>query len=322
MKTYTILAVDDESIQLEIISGIVEAFHEPYRIMATINPQRAYQIAVDEQPDVIITDWDMPGMNGIELIQLLKSNPAVRDIPVLMCTGTMTDSHNLYVALKSGAEDYVRKPVDGIELMARIHAMLTMSEYLKTIKAQKQELEKLNGELAAKNEILYRQAVTDKLTGIYNRTYMMEALARDFSNALRYQKQLACILLDIDQFKSFNDTYGHQIGDFVLKETAAQIAATIRQGDTVCRYGGEEFLVILPETGLADAVLVAEKIRATVEKAVYVQKDLTLKVTVSLGVTDNQLGNPGSEDKMLGYADEALYTAKKQGRNRVVQYSA
>ncbi len=201
--------------------------------------------------------------------------------------------------------------------VVRYKILLNLNEQ---ILSQKTELERLNQELAAKNEALYRAATTDRLTGIFNRSYLMEVLLREFINSQRYRNPLVCILLDIDHFKSFNDTHGHIIGDFVLKETAQRIGNCVREGDVLARYGGEEFVVVLPNTTLSSGVAVAEKIRADVESATYNYQDLQLKVTISLGVTDINLGAPQSEDKMLQYADEALYAAKRGGRNRVVSY--
>ncbi len=228
MKSHTILAVDDEQLQLEIITGIIEAFSEPYRIMATVNPERAYRIALDEQPDVIITDWDMPGMDGIALIERLKSNPAVCDIPVLMYTGKMTDSANLYVALKSGAQDFLLKPVDGIELMARLHAMLTMSDYLKTIKAQKREIEAWNHELedrvrertreleASRNQI---QTINDQLVRANEELLKLDKLKSDFMTNITHELRtpLATIRGFAHLLKMYPDVGSKQVLDFAGK---------------------------------------------------------------------------------------------------------
>jgi len=186
---------------------------------------------------------------------------------------------------------------------------------------QKHELEKLNRELAEKNSELYRLATTDRLTGIYNRTYMMEMLTREHAESERQGSPLTCILMDIDHFKSFNDRHGHQVGDFVLAETARLVARTIRKGDTVCRYGGEEFLVALPQTSELDSMPRAEEIRQAIERAEYRIESLDLRVTVSLGIAESRPPQSETIDQLLKNADDALYSAKRNGRNRAVAHS-
>ncbi|KPA13063.1 diguanylate cyclase [Candidatus Magnetomorum sp. HK-1] len=197
-----------------------------------------------------------------------------------------------------------------------------MLELNQTIVAQKKELERLNGILERKNKELYQMAMTDQLTQINNRCFIMEVMAKTFSNNRRYQMIFSCILVDIDYFKKFNDIHGHLAGDFVLKKTAQLLKDLLRKGDYVARYGGEEFLIILPNTQIENAIIVAEKIRQTVEKAVYTYNNTTeLKVTISLGLTNNLLNSPENEYQMIKNADIALYEAKKNGRNRVVAFS-
>jgi len=188
-----------------------------------------------------------------------------------------------------------------------------------TIMAQKKELEKLNTELEKKNKELYQMAMTDQLTQINNRCFIMEVLTKTFSNSLRHQLDFSCILIDIDYFKKFNDIYGHLAGDFVLKNTAQLIKNLLRKGDYVARYGGEEFLILLPNTPIENANIVAEKIRKTIEETVYNYNDDTqLNVTISSGLTNNHIGSPENEYQMIKNADLALYEAKRLGRNQAV----
>jgi len=197
-----------------------------------------------------------------------------------------------------------------------------MLELNQTIVAQKNELERLNKVLEEKNKELYQMAMTDQLTKINNRCFIMEVMTKTFSNCRRYQMEFSCILVDIDHFKKFNDIHGHLAGDYVLKNTAQLIKDLLRKGDFVARYGGEEFLILLPNTQIENASIVAEKIRATVADAVYTyNKDTELKVTISLGLTNNRFNSPENESQMINNADTALYEAKKKGRNQVVLYS-
>jgi diguanylate cyclase (GGDEF)-like protein len=197
-----------------------------------------------------------------------------------------------------------------------------MLELNQTIVAQKNELERLNTELEKKNKELYKMAMTDQLTQINNRCFIMEVMTKIFSNCRRHQMTFSCIIIDIDHFKKFNDIHGHLAGDFVLKKTAQLLKELLRKGDFVARYGGEEFLVILPNTEIENAALVAEKIRKTIEKTFYTYtNDVELRVTISLGLTNNLINRPESEYQMIKNADIALYEAKKKGRNQVMIFS-
>jgi len=316
--TTQILIVDDELENLNAICDLLK--NEPYSLLRTTKPERAMAIALESQPDLIITDWDMPGLSGIDLIEALKKSEHTRDIPVIMCTGKMTSSENLAFALRAGAVDYVRKPVEAIELQARTHSMLKLSAAIRTLQASQKELAWQNEQLQIKKVELYLAATTDHLTGVHNRAYLMEALTREFTNSRRYQTPLSCLIFDIDHFKSFNDRYGHLVGDHILRETAQMIAGQIRNGDILARYGGDEFVAMLPDTTAEKAALLAENVRDAVEQARYNHQGMALSVTTSLGVTDCQIGNAQTEDDILKQADDALYAAKRAGRNRVALF--
>ena len=184
------------------------------------------------------------------------------------------------------------------------------------------ERDRLNEELKEKNRELYTLAITDKLTCIYNRLYICDMLEKTFLQGNRTNLTAGCIILDIDHFKKFNDTYGHAAGDYVLSETAAVIGQQIRKTDCLGRYGGEEFLIVLPDTPIEGACIVGERVRQGVENACFVHDSHTLKVTVSCGITDSKTGAPRTYEQMLINADEALYRAKTLGRNRIVPFSA
>jgi diguanylate cyclase (GGDEF)-like protein len=184
-------------------------------------------------------------------------------------------------------------------------------------------LENLTGELEQKNKILDNLANLDGLTGVYNHRYFQNSLDQEISRATRNESSLALILVDIDHFKSFNDSYGHLTGDFVLREFAVTMKAHLRNYDTLARYGGEEFVVILPETTREDAMLVAEKLRRAVAEKDFADTRENYKVTASFGIA---ACNPAIEDdftksKLVNCADEALYDAKDKGRNRIAAYT-
>ncbi|MEM7180410.1 MAG: GGDEF domain-containing protein [Spirochaetota bacterium] len=204
-----------------------------------------------------------------------------------------------------------------ITLINRYHTLIELN---REIMQQKQDLQNLNHELEIKNQALYKAAITDPLTGIFNRSYMMGMLGKEFHNSIRYENPLSCILMDLDHFKAINDNYGHQAGDYVLGEVASLVQKNIRLGDVFCRFGGEEFLLVLPHTNLQNSQLVGEKLRKLIEKYKFSYEEQDIQITLSLGITDNKMGTPKTEEEMLKYADQALYLAKEGGRNRAVVY--
>lgn len=313
-----ILVIDDEIEHLNAICDVLQGGR--YHVLRTSRPERALAIAEESRPDLIVTDWDMPGVSGIELIRRLKEHEATRDIPVIMCTGKMTSSENLETALAAGAVDYVRKPVEPIELRARTRSMLQLSASYRQIKANELELARQNELLVRQKQELHIASITDHLTGIYNRAFLTDHLDREFANSRRHGHPFTCLLIDIDHFKAINDQHGHLLGDVVIRHTAQVLAANIRKGDFLARFGGEEFVVLLTNTTARDGAVLAETLRAAVERAVHRHGGLTLQVTVSVGVADTLYDEAMSEAELIGHADEALYAAKRRGRNRVVIY--
>lgn len=313
-----ILVVDDELEHLNAICDMLQG--GPFSVLRTSRAERALDIALENLPDLIVTDWDMPGLGGIELIRRLKEHEATRDIPVIMCTGKMTSSENLETALAAGAVDYIRKPVEPIELRARTRSMLQLSASYRRIKANELELARQNALLVQQKQELHIAAITDHLTGIYNRAFLTDHLDREFANSRRHGHPFSCLLVDIDHFKAVNDQHGHLVGDVVIRHTAQVMAAKIRKGDMLARFGGEEFVVLLTNTTAQEASVLAETLREAVEAAVHRHGPLSLKVTVSIGIADTVYDEAMSEIELLGHADEALYAAKRRGRNRVVIY--
>ena len=176
-------------------------------------------------------------------------------------------------------------------------------------------------ELSILNKKLREQSSRDSLTGLYNHRYFQEMLRHEFLLAQRHRTELSCMMLDLDLFKEVNDTCGHPFGDLVLKGTAEQILHEARATDTVTRYGGEEFAVLLPNTDLEGAMRIAERIRARAEAYTHQDKDVAMRVTISIGLASNRAHSPKKPEELLAFADQALYRAKKAGRNKVVAYS-
>jgi diguanylate cyclase (GGDEF)-like protein len=305
-----ILIVDDEVSNLSVIAHAFDRMVQlHYEILQTPSPARALEIAVAEQPDLVITDWDMPGMDGIELIRRLKADEATRDIPVIMCTGVMTTSENLQAALSAGAVDYIRKPVDAIELTARTHSMLQLASSFRRIRKQNQELRE-------NYQRMEWMARTDMLTELSNRRDSVDALKREIAIARRHHRPLTLALADVDEFKAFNDRHGHACGDFVLRALAGLLRSSVRGQDHVGRWGGEEFVLLFPDTEPDGAQVAAEKICRLVEGRDWRFEDVPLRITLTIGLCGYD--GVADIDRLLRLADGALYEGKAAGRNRVV----
>lgn len=311
IQSATVLIIDDQPDNLQTIEDIFAQANLSYRIMKSPEGNTALRVIEKVIPDLIITDWNMPEMDGIELIRHLKNNPDARDIPVIICTGIMTSPEDLQTALSAGATDYIRKPVDPIELIARSRSMLELAAAYKKIKRQ-------NKILQENLEIMSQMAHIDPLTQLPNRRDFFEKIAYEKASADRNSETFALALGDIDNFKWVNDTHGHACGDFVLTEVARSLRAIVRKQDYVGRWGGEEFLFLFPRTNLQGGHDIAEKIRWKIANHSYRYHDISLNITLTLGVCAYDSSAP--IDQHLKWADEALYEGKRTGRNRVVLF--
>jgi len=263
------------------------------------------EAAKSEQPDIILLDLIMPGMDGYQVCQELKGEDSTREIPVIMLT-SKAEAADKVRGLEMGALDYVTKPFDEGELVARVNTQLKLKE--------------LREALQEKNRQLQDLANRDGLTGLHNHRYFHEQLSKDFLRARRYHESLSCILLDIDHFKKFNDTHGHQTGDVVLSTLGHVIEKSIRDSDFAARYGGEEFALILYHTDGPHSYEVAERLRRMVEDHEVHDKGNVLRVTISVGVATFPNDAIHDSKALIECADKALYRAKENGRNRVESY--
>jgi diguanylate cyclase (GGDEF)-like protein len=251
----------------------------------------------------------MPVVDGIELIRRLRDDQSTREILVIMCTGVMTTSKNLEAALDAGAVDYIRKPVDELELIARTRSMLQLAATLKRMRRQ-------NEELRASHERMEWMARTDMLTKLPNRRDFLEKLEGAIASATRHQRHFVLAMADIDEFKAVNDKHGHYAGDAVLETVAALLREAVRADDYVARWGGEEFILLFSDTELEGGRLIAEKIRRLASERSWTFEGHALKVTLTIGVCAFDGG--GDMNDLLRRADEALYEGKASGRNTVV----
>jgi diguanylate cyclase (GGDEF)-like protein len=270
------------------------------------------RLAREDAPDLVLLDVVMADMDGFAVCRWLKLGAETRNIPVIMLTvkGEVRDRVD---GLNVGANDYLPKPFDDDELEARILAALR-SRVMQT------ELQQRNAELESMLHHVEGLAITDPLTGLFNRRRFTDVLRREFAVTQRYKNVLSCVMVDLDHFKPVNDRFGHDAGDEVLKQTARKLADTLREVDLAARYGGEEFVILLPHTQKTEAAIVAERILELVRAQRFEFSGETLSVTASFGIADTADVSEGKAEELVRLADVALYRAKDGGRNRVVVY--
>ncbi|MFL6285501.1 MAG: diguanylate cyclase [Pyrinomonadaceae bacterium] len=300
-----ILVADDEPVNLALIKRRLE--WEEYHVETAQDGGEAVEAAKRVLPDLIILDVMMPVLDGLGACRLLKEDPSTRDIPVIFLSA-LDDTDTKVNALSLGANDYISKPFRVEELLARVAVSIRL-------KRERDLLQESAEELRRRAEAASEMSMTDALTGLLNRYGLQRALQRELSEARRYSRPLSCLLLDIDFFKAINDTHGHAAGDAALMQTAHVLTESVRGSDVVCRYGGEEFLVLAPETDARGAHSLAEKIRLSVSSRLFGDGGRAFALTLSAGVAELRPGESGND--MIARADLALYQAKQHGRDRV-----
>ncbi len=295
-----ILVVDDSETNLLLLSSILQL--DGYDIETVQSGPEALQEAWLRIPDLVLLDIMMPEMSGLEVCQLLKADERTSDVPVIFLTA-LGDVPDRVAGLEVGGDDYIAKPFHPDELRARIRAAL------RTKQARDQ--------LRRERESLASQAVTDPLTGVYNRRMLETRLAEEVTRSRRYGHSLTCLMLDLDHFKRINDEHGHPTGDTMLRQFADLTQSCLRGSDVLARYGGEEFVILVTETGLEGATTTAEKVRRAIEEHRFRGANgQGLRLTTSIGIAELQPEESAPE--VLARADKALYEAKRTGRNRVV----
>jgi len=306
MSKIRILLVEDNKLQARFIKEFLEA--KGYEVLMVENGTSAIKTVKSTRVDLILLDLVLPDISGNEVCRWINQNPDTKDIPIIVLTAK-TDVSEKVSVLEAGAHDYLPKPFDEAELNARIYAALRT-------KALQDELKQRNKQLVDLTKRLEVMAITDPLTGIYNRRHFEEILKTEFVRATRYGHGLSCLMVDVDHFKRINDKYGHDTGDAVLKKVTELITSCLRKVDALARWGGEEFIVLLPETGVKGARSVAERILRCVSGHRFKKLPDSETVTVSIGVSAID-GKTGSWEDLIKAADDALYRAKAKGRNRV-----
>jgi two-component system cell cycle response regulator len=292
-----ILLADDSSTVRAIARMELES--AGYEVIEACDGAKALAAAIEHRPDVVLLDIEMPVMDGYETVEALKAEPRTQDIPVVFLTGRV-GADDVARALKLGGHDYLRKPPEAAELLARVNAALR-------VKA-------LQDELRTRAEDLDRASRTDHLTGLFNRRHMEEQLRMLGSGAKRHGYPLAVLIVDVDHFKTVNDTLGHHAGDEVLITVCERLQQALRTEDILGRWGGEEFLILLPHTGADSARTLADRLRQAVSATPVVVERGSLTITISVG---GAAAESDGDHELLQLADHELYAAKDDGRDRV-----
>ncbi len=288
-----VLLIDDSPDVHRLLSARLRT--ENLTIVSAANGAEGIKLAAANPPDIVLLDIEMPEMDGFEVLRALKDNPATLDVPVIVISGHSTMQDKV-TAFDLGAIDYVTKPFEPTELRVRVRSALRLARLVR---------------------MLAQRAHIDGLTGLWNRTYFDSRCAECVSTNDRHSRPLAVALLDADHFKSVNDTFGHPAGDLVLQGIADILRKQCRATDVPCRYGGEEFAILMPDTAPEDARILCERIRNALEKIVWTRHP-ERAVTISIGLIGSGTRCPLPAGKWVESADKALYAAKSQGRNRTV----
>ena len=312
VKALRILAVDDDAMSLALLARTLRK--NGHEVQTASNGNEALKIALETNPQVVIADWMMPEMDGLDLCKSLRRIESGRSMFFLLLTG-QGEEDRIVEAFDAGVDDYVVKPFNSRVLLARIKGGQRLLELQAHVEDDRQIMMKQVSELGIMTRKLRNAALTDVLTELPNRRYAMKRLETDWESSGRTGKPFSIIMIDIDHFKKVNDTYGHDMGDVVLKGVADVLRTATRRGEEAARLGGEEFLVICPNTTEAQAATCAERLRAAVEANVVKAPGFTGNVTVSLGVAERSPSTPAF-DALIKAADDAVYAAKSGGRNR------
>jgi len=294
-----ILVVDDESDATRLFFEVFK--RKGYEVIEAADGTTGVRLAHESKPDVILLDIDLPDIDGFEVCRLLKTDAATSAIPIIFVSAHFMDEVSKVTALSIGGNDFITKPYSIPELAARVAVMVRIKK--------------------AEDALRY-QSVTDGLTGLYNRRFTFARLDEELSRAKRHNLSIACVVIDLDHFKKVNDEYGHLAGDTALRKVSEMLLRHARKEDLPCRYGGEEFLLVLPQTHTAGAVTLTERIRESLEKEAIRTDEGLVHITLSAGIAAFPENGAATPDDLLRLADAALYEAKEKGRNRVVTYSA
>ncbi len=318
LKGLKILAVDDDPVSLKILErALRKAGHD---VVTAVNGSEALRIALEVHPHAVIADWMMPEMDGLDMCKALRRSELGRSVFFLLLTGR-GEEDRIVEAFDAGVDDYVTKPFNTKILLARLKGGQRVIELQERVEANRRVVLKQVAEMGLLTRKLRNAAHTDALTELPNRRYAMARLEAEWEASMATGgRPLSVILLDIDFFKKVNDTYGHDVGDLVLKEVAVVLRASTRQGEEVARLGGEEFFVVCANTNEEQARIAGDRLRSAVERHVITGQSFNGRVTVSVGVAQRS-ADMVNQDALIKASDHSVYAAKAGGRNRVVAMS-
>ena len=292
--------VEDSRVSLEVYAQRLEK--RGYQVATAISAEEARAELEAGVPDLILLDVFMPKVSGFEFVRELRADPKTSRVPIILISA-LSDTQHIVEGLELGANDYVTKPIVMPILTARMEALLRSSELVRRLEVQ--------------TELLSKLAAFDDLTGVYNRRSMFHHLEAELSRCRRYGRSLGVLMVDIDHFKRVNDEYGHLVGDQALRWVATTLQNELRSMDFLCRYGGEEFCAILPETNRPGVQRAGERLRAAIERTLFSQSDVQISLSVSVGGASWAAEESNEFPDLMARADAALLEAKRNGRNQV-----
>lgn len=321
-----ILLVDDKKENILTLESLLDT--PDFNIIKAESGQEALEKLLDHEIALVLLDVYMPGMDGYETAELMRSSNRTKNIPIIFITANNMENDHIFKGYDAGAVDFLTKPIEPMVLKCKVGVFLELHrqkmelEY-KTfeLNAKVVEMEELQHQLEEKNRQLKMISNMDGLTGIHNRRFFDEMLDREWYRNMREKSTMSILMMDIDYFKPYNDTYGHAAGDDALKAVAETISRTMkRRSDTLSRYGGEEFIAILPDTEQSGAMEFAEKILASVRELnlEHSTSAISSRLTISIGVSSSIPVKGDNPMTLVNRADHALYRAKEKGRDRAV----
>ncbi len=299
LENKNILIIEDDKDSRELLKIYLTKWN--YNVFEASKPFAALELIKTHSIQMALIDWVLDETSGIEICNLIRNKFRDNYVYIIIITGQKT-RRDVVEALSQGADDYLMKPFNFEELKVRIKAGERILTYQNNLKDCYDKL--------------YEASIKDPLTGTFNRQTILERLNSEFERAKRLNDDLSVIMSDIDFFKRVNDSYGHLVGDSVLKHIGKILKKSIRKYDTVGRYGGEEFLIILPHTSIKVAKNIAERVRQSLKNEVFIIKNFSIPITMSFGIS--HISRASNSSLLLQQADQMLYEAKRRGRNKVV----
>ncbi len=291
-----LLLIDDSPMIHRLLTFKLK--NEGIEFLSAFSASEGLELAASNRPALILLDLHLPDQNGLTALLSFKNDPRTIDLPVIMLSGD-TDPANKVRAFELGAMDYVTKPFDIHELRARIQSAIRVHTLM---------------------HMLEKRAQIDGLTGLWNRAHFNERLSTELDQSKRNKTEMSLIICDLDHFKKVNDTFGHPAGDAVLQSFAKVLTTELRSYDVACRYGGEEFAIILPDAGPPASLAICERIRKAIEAKRWPNYP-NIRATASFGLTDRGLDSGQTPEAWVAAADKCLYDSKQSGRNRVTTYA-